>query len=114
MKTMSIMLLAALGFLIAGCATTFRPWLLSEVHEGMNRGQVEKILGEPDYVESRDGAEYLYYTYREEMTPVSDAVPMSDRDIELRVAEFEQKINDYKYVVVLVDGKVINYKEVQD
>ena len=80
----------------------------------MERTQVVGVLGEPDYTVNKDGAEYLYYSYQEEMSPIADVTLESPEGLERRVAEFERKIREYKYEVVLVDGRVINYKELLD
>ncbi len=114
MKTMRAIAFGVAVFLIAGCATTFKPWKLSEVQEGMEKEQVVKILGNPDFALDRDGAEYFYYTYQEEMSPVSDVSLNTDEGIERRVEEFNRTLKEYKYEVMLVDGKVVNYKEIQD
>ncbi len=113
MKTMKLLSFMLALLFLAGCATTFRPWLLSEIHAGMNKAQVVKTLGEPDYVETQDGSELLHYTYREDYTPS----PM-DYDFDRQRNNFvsqSQKVahglKEYHYVVVLADGKVINYKE---
>lgn len=102
--------------LILGCTTTFRPWKLSEIEEGMSRQQVVQILGEPDSVSTKDGADLLYYSYRESYNP-----PMSSDDINAPRAGggFEEKqlkrsMKEYKYVVKLVDGEVQHYKELID
>lgn len=111
MKTISIISAAVAVLVFAGCATTFKPWNLSNVQEGMDKAQVTQILGEPDYTVNKDGAEFLYYTYREEMAPVSDASLESTEGMERRFEQFNRTLKDYKYEVVLVDGKLVNYKE---
>jgi len=100
--------------LLVGCATTFKPWSLSEVQEGMERSEVIRLLGEPDYVVNKNGSEYLYYSYQEEMSTVADVTLESPEGLERRIDEFNRKIREYKYEVVLVDGKLINYKELQN
>lgn len=105
---------AVLALLIlAGCATTFKPWSLSKVQEGMEREQVTRILGEPDYTVNKDGAEYLYYTYREDLPPVSDVSLETNEGIERRAKAFDRTLKDYKYEVMMVDGKMVNYKELE-
>lgn len=106
----------ALTLFLAGCATTFRPWILSEVEEGMARDQVVQLLGEPDSVETQDGTELLHYAYREDYNP-----PMADDNVHTPDAarSFEHKqmkrgSKEYHYVVKLVDGKVQGYKEVTE
>lgn len=102
--------------LLAGCATPFRPWKLSEIAEGMDRTQVVQVLGEPDFVETKDGAELLHYSYIENYNP-----PLSDdsnhfheprRGFQNRLER--PSLKEYRYVVELVDGKVQNYKELVD
>ena len=102
--------------LLAGCATTFRPWKLSEVEKGMDKAQVVGILGEPDSSETRNGAEFLYYSYREDYNP-----PPANTDIHaagatrtLQEQQIKRSLQEYKYVVKLVDGKVQDYRELTD
>jgi outer membrane protein assembly factor BamE (lipoprotein component of BamABCDE complex) len=114
MKTMKLILSSAFILLAAGCATTFKPWNLSNVQEGMPREQVIATLGDPDYTVNKDGAEYLYYTYQEELAPISDDSLKTKEALELRVGELNRTLKDYKYEVMLVEGKVLNYKELKD
>ncbi|MEE9369584.1 MAG: outer membrane protein assembly factor BamE [Pontiella sp.] len=114
MKTMRAMAFGVAVFLIAGCATTFKPWKLSEIKEGMEKDQVHKILGAPDFVINKDGAEYLYYIYSEELSPVSSVSLDSNEGIERRVEEFNRTLKEYKYEVMIVDNEVVNYKELLD
>ena len=114
MKTMRSIVFGAAVLLIAGCATTFKPWQLSEIQEGMETDQVEKILGAPDFTISKDGAEYLYYTYSEELSPISSVSLESNEGLERRVKEFDRTLKEYKYEVMMVDDKVVNYKELLD
>ena len=103
--------------LLVGCATTFRPWKLSEVEEGMDRAQVVGILGEPDSSETKDGAEFLYYSYSEDYNPTSsDGMAFSsDHPDQLRRdRQVRKSLNEYKYSIKLVEGKVLNYKESTD
>jgi len=113
MKTMRYFPALALVLVAAGCSTTFRPWNLSEIDEGMDRTQVVQVLGKPDFSESKDGAEHLHYLYREDYNPSSAAVPFYNENTEraFRDLENEAVFREYEYVVILVDGKVINYKE---
>ena len=113
-KTIQAVAFGVAIFLIAGCATTFKPWKLSDIQEGMNKDQVVKALGNPDFVVTKDGEECLYYTYREELAPVSDVSLETDEGIERRVEGFNRTLNEYKYEVKLVDGKVLSYKELKD
>ena len=110
-----IVCIVVLAFL-AGCTTAFRPWLLSDVKEGMDRQEVIAILGTPDSSEIQGEAEYLYYSYAEGYNP-----SFSDHSIEddqafkkMRDKEFEQSLSEYKYVVTLIDDKMQGYKEVTD
>ena len=114
MKTIkTVLAAAAVSLLIAGCATSFKPWQLSDVKEGMDKEQVVKILGEPDYTVNTNNAEYLYYSYREEATPAS--APLNSQDaIDRRAEELSRTLTDSRFEVVLVDGKMINYKELQN
>ena len=115
MKAIGYFLVLASVFIFSGCATTFSPWNLSEVTEGMGRNEVEQLLGEPDYVFLKDGAEHLRYTYREDFSPSSMPIDMAhDRaiDREIQTQRIERSLNVLEYDVILIDGKVINYKEV--
>jgi len=106
----------ALAFL-AGCATTFRPWKLSEVEEGMNRAQVVHILGAPDSAETKNGAEFLYYSYSEDYNPPLSGNmggSINSPDQQLRDDQIKRSFKQYKYSVKLVDGKVQDYKELTD
>ncbi|MEA2068234.1 MAG: outer membrane protein assembly factor BamE [Verrucomicrobiota bacterium] len=114
MKTIRTVMAVAGVFLIAGCATTFKPWKLSEVNEGMERDQVVKILGAPDYAVNKDGAEYIYYTYREELAPMSDVSLETEAGLERRVEEFNRTLKEGKYEVKLVEGKVVTHKELEN
>ena len=110
MKTMGYLLAVSAALLLASCATTFRPWKLSEVQEGMERAQVLRILGEPDLAVMKDGAEYLRYTYREDYNlPV---VPHeADASRAMQDLDVGRNFKEYTYEVMLIDGKVLNYKE---
>jgi hypothetical protein len=116
MKPMNYTLLALSFLLLLGCATTFRPWKLSEIEDGMSRDQVVQILGEPDSVETKDGADLLHYSYREDYNPPLSAddyhTPGADRRIEDQ--QFIRSAKEYRYVVELVDGKVQHYQELTD
>lgn len=68
MKSIKLLATVTVLSLLAGCATTFRPWLLSDVHEGMDKVQVVQLLGTPDSTETKNGAEYLHYSFREDLT----------------------------------------------
>ena len=112
MKTMRYSIVLASALLLAGCTTNFRPWNLSAVTEGMERDQVVQLLGPPDFVENKDGTEYLHYTYREDYNPASIYIPAGqDNDRAFRDLDSEKPFQEYEYVVILTDGKVINYKE---
>jgi outer membrane protein assembly factor BamE (lipoprotein component of BamABCDE complex) len=114
MKTMRTIMSVAVVCLVAGCATTFKPWKLSEVQEGMERDEVVKILGAPDYTVNKDGAEYIYYTYREELAPMSEVSLETDAGIERRVEEFNRTLKEGKYEIELIEGKVVAHKELKD
>ncbi len=115
MKMMRYFLALGAVLVLAGCATTFRPWNLSEVTEGMDRDQVIQLLGEPDYVFLKNGAEHLRYTYQEDFTPASMPVDIAhERAINQRTQamQVERSMQVLEYDVILIDGKVLNYKEV--
>ena len=109
----TVLATAVISLLVTGCATSFKPWQLSEVQEGMNKEQVVEILGEPDYTVKKDEAEYLYYSYLEEPTPASSTLDTTDA-IDRRAKELSRILKESKYEVVLVDAKLINYKELKD
>ncbi len=77
----------------------------------MARDQIVDILGEPDYTVDKDGAEYLYFTYQESLAPMADVSLETQEGVDRRVEEFTRTLKDVKYEVVMVDGKMINYKE---
>ena len=115
MKTMRYFLTMGAVLVLAGCATTFRPWNLSEVAEGMDRNQVIQLLGEPDYVFVKDDAEHLRYTYQEDFAPSSmplDTTYQRGSDLKRQSMQLERAMQVLEYEVILVDGKVLNYKEV--
>ena len=99
--------------LLTGCATTFRPWKLSEIGEGMTRAEVVRILGEPDFVEIKNGAEFLHYSYRENYSPSLSSDPRYtyDADGRFQIQQMRRSLKEYKYAVKLVDGRVQDYKE---
>ncbi len=116
MKSMNHIALLASLFLLLGCATTFRPWSLSEIEEGMDRIRVVGILGEPDSVEMKDGAEFLYYSYSENYNPAPSNFDAQVDNARRRQRErqIERSLRTYRYVVTLFDGKVQSYKELVD
>ncbi len=116
MKSMEYITVGVALALLVGCATTFRPWKLSEVEEGMDRGKVVGILGEPDSVETKDGAEFLYYNYSENYNPPPASVDAQSYDAnrKFREHQLQRSLKEYKYVVKLVGGKVLSYKELTD
>lgn len=116
MKTMKCIAVGVALVFLAGCATTFRPWKLSEVEEGMDRARVVDILGEPDSVEMKDGAEYLHYAYTEDYNPAPANVDIqaSDTTRAFREQQLKRSLKEYRYAVKLVDGRVQNYKELTD
>lgn len=77
----------------------------------MSRDEIVAVLGEPDYTENRDNAEYLYYTYQEQARGSGYSDPMH-QDMERKAEELSRILTETKYEVVLVDGKMIDYKEV--
>lgn len=113
MKTIKYLLPVVVLGLLFGCATTFRPWKLSEIKEGMDKPQVIKVLGEPDAEETKDGVESLYYSYRENYnpSPAADSIRSREASRELRDQQIKQSLKKYSYVVKLVNGKVQTYKE---
>jgi len=104
--------------LLAGCATTFRPWKLSEVREGMDKKQVVAVLGKPDSVEMKDGVEILHYSYSEDYNPppasglANQRIDSPERQIQDQ--QIKRSVQEHKYAVKLVDGKVQDYEELND
>ena len=111
MKKIRSVLAVGLVVLLAGCATTFKPWKLSEVQEGMTRDEVVAVLGQPDYTVNKDGAEYLYYSYYEEPRGAGHSDMAIEQDIERKAENLSRTLDETKYEVVIVDGRMINYKE---
>jgi outer membrane protein assembly factor BamE (lipoprotein component of BamABCDE complex) len=116
MKSIKYVLFGVALALVFGCTTTFRPWLLSDVKEGMDREQVVTILGAPDSVSTQDEVEYLYYIYTEGYNPslANGSARAYEADSEFKVQQIQQSFKEHKYAVKLVDGKVQSYKQVQD
>lgn len=100
-------------FVVAGCATTFRPWNLSMIREGMDRGEVVQILGEPDFTEVREGGEAMHYTYQEDYNPSSASIPFYDTNSDMAFRDLNngRRFRQYEYVVTLNEGKVTGYRE---
>lgn len=104
MKTIKYNLLCgSLIALLLGCATTLKPWVFQEVKEGMDRTQVVKLIGDPDRVESKDGAEFLYYSYHDDYNPASGTG--------IQEHQAKRSMKTRNYVVKMVDGKVQSSKE---
>lgn len=103
--------------LLAGCSATFRPWRLSELESGMDRDQVIRLLGEPDFSEITERSEWLYYTYRSDYNPPPATDDMRASEVSRRL-EFGQQASrgteTSRYVVRLEDGKMTEYREVTD
>jgi hypothetical protein len=99
--------------LFTGCATTFRPWLLSEIQPGMSKDQVVAVLGEPDFIEQQEDMVLLHYTYSEDfnLRPANNPFAFEDINPTLRQDAFRRSMVVYEYVVRMVDGKVLDYKE---
>ena len=116
MKSLKHIALVVVLLLVAGCATTFRPWNLSEIEEGMSRSQVVGGLGEPDRAEAEGEVELLYYSYSENQNlPLSaDSIQAYESDRELRKQQIGRSLREYNYSVKLVDGKVLTYTELQE
>ena len=116
MKSIKTIVFSVVLALLFGCTTSFRPWLLSDVKEGMVREQVVSILGEPDSVSAQDEVEYLYYIYAEGYNPSlsNDTALGYEADSDFRIEQVKESFKEHKYVVKLVDGKVQSYKEIQN
>ena len=116
MKVMLCASLVAALVLLTGCETTFRPWNLSEIEEGMSRDEVVRILGEPDSAESENGTEVLHYIYQENYNPplYDDSIHAGMSDRKFWDEQMRQGFREYHYTVKLVDGRVLSYREVMD
>ncbi len=116
MKIIKYISYVALFALLVGCATTFHPWKLSEVEEGMDRAQVVALLGEPEFVEKKDGAEFLHYAYTEDDNPTPEKVYIQSTDTTrtFREQQLKRSFKEYKYAVKMVDGRVLDYKDLTD
>ena len=82
----------------------------------MDRAQVVGILGEPDFTEKKDGAEILHYLYREDYNP-----PLTDNSAyernhsrNLQQEQLLRSTKEYHYTVIMVDGRVLDYKDLKD
>jgi outer membrane protein assembly factor BamE (lipoprotein component of BamABCDE complex) len=113
MKAIKYVSFVTLLTLLVGCATTFRPWKLTEIQEGMDRAQVTEILGEPDSIEVKEGSEFLYYSYRENnnIAPADSDFRAYDADRAMRDLQIQSSFKEYQYVVKMAEGKVQTYKE---
>lgn len=111
MKTIKLILYGVVLSLIVGCATTFKPWKLSEVQEGMSKAQVVNLLGEPNSTETKDGSERLLYSYEEYPALMSPESLNADGAMERQAEQIGRIIKANQYEVIIVDGKVLNYKE---
>ncbi len=105
MKTKSYISALALLALLVGCTTTIRPYTFEQVTVGMDKAQVEKLIGEPDRVESKDGAEFLYYSYHEDYDPTG-------LDGGIQAQQAKRSMKTHNYVIKLIDGKVETAEEV--
>lgn len=116
MKRSRFPALVLVAVCISGCTTTFRPWSLSQIHEGMPREAVVAILGEPDYLEQKDGTVLLHYTYQEALHPFGSSMNPVVMDPAAARTGFVDPINTriYHYIVIMVDGMVQSYKEIQE
>ena len=113
MKTKKLLPIGIVCLLLAGCATTFRPWKLSEVQENMSRDEVLKILGQPSSSVTTNGMELLYYTYSEDYNPppASDVnMDVANPQMRWQAQQIRQSVKVNRYVVKLVDGKVLSYE----
>ncbi len=103
MKIINYISFIALFALLVGCATTIRPYTFEQVSEGMDQAQVENLIGKPDRVESKDGAEFLHYSYHEDYDPGSNSG--------IQTQQAKRSMKTRNYVIKMVDGKVETAKE---
>ncbi len=77
-------------------------------------------MGEPDLVEAKNGEEHLHYSYRENynfpMTEdsFSEYTSARENNFGAHQKQMEERFKENQFVVILIDGKVMNYKEVQN
>jgi outer membrane protein assembly factor BamE (lipoprotein component of BamABCDE complex) len=115
MKTKKLLSIGVVSLLLVGCATTFRPWKLSDVQENMTKDQVVSILGKPDSVVQSNGMECLYYTYSKDYNPSpgSDvSLDVTNPQMRWQAYQIKQSTKKERYVVKIVDGKVLSYEEI--
>jgi len=97
---------------LAGCSTTFKPWVLSKLSSGMTTDQVEQQLGQPDRISHKDDTVIYHYTYTEPIPLQQENIMRQDDYAALpRHNEPRLEIKTYTYEVLFVDGKLMNYKE---
>lgn len=87
---------------------------MSEIHSGMNRDQVVQTLGTPDYTMNKDGAELLYYSYREDPAPVSVGMLDTNEAIDRRVEEISRSLKGDTFEIKMMNGKVIDSKKLMN
>lgn len=82
----------------------------------MARAEVVRILGEPDFSEMENGAEFLHYSYRENYNPplAGDPRDSYNTDNRFQTRQLRRSLKEYRYAVKLVDGRVQDYKELTD
>ena len=106
-------LLLGLSFLLLlnGCATVFKPWLLSELSTGMNSEQVREKLGEPKSIVYREDTTVFVYSYTEPIK-LQSAFPNWETPL-LSKSSLQplMSIKQYHYELTFVDNALINYKE---
>jgi len=115
MKTMKYIAIVIALIIVAGCATTFRPWNLSKIEPGMSKEQVVDILGKPS-AEKQDGnVEWMEYSYTDGpiVTPMEGTGQNFDQQYPFFEERIEREMKSYQYVVKLQDGKVVTYEEIR-
>ena len=116
MKTKKLLLsVGVVSLLLMGCATTFRPWKLSEVQENMSKDQVLSILGQPSSMTESNGVECLYYTYSKDYNPPPSSdisTDITNPEMRWQAYQIKQSAKQERYVVKIVDGKVLSYEEI--
>ena len=90
----------------------FYPGNLANIQKDMSKAQVIHILGEPDQVMTGHEEERLCYSYSIGSSPVLVDMETS-QDFGHRHRNLNTTAEEVRYVVILKDGKVVEYKKQQ-
>lgn len=106
-------LILGLGLLVVlnGCQTVFRPWLLSELSNGMSLEQVKDKLGEPTSIVSREATMILVYSYTEPLKLKSEFPNWENPHLSHSSLQHVMPVKKHQYELIFVDNALINYRE---